>query len=86
MSGVAIMGGSSGIGYGIAEAFVKAGYIVSVGARSEKQLADEAIELCDVMLGLEEGHQSLIDSVMRRTDQLNTPILTVSPGSLQYAQ
>jgi len=71
---VVITGGNSGIGLGITEAFIDAGYFVVVGARSEKNLQSrfgDKVQFIPMDVCKESDHVKLVQAAINKTGKLD---------------
>ena len=69
-----ITGGNRGIGLSVTEAFVRVGYHVVVGARSEAGLRDQMgdnVTFVPVDVRVEADHRKLVDRALERSGQLD---------------
>jgi len=77
LKSVVITGGNRGIGRAITKAFVDAGYYVVVGARNEMDLKlkfGDQIVFVKVDVRVEQSHQLLVESAMKKTGKLDVYI------------
>lgn len=74
MKSVVITGGNRGIGLGITESFVEAGYFVVVGARRDTGLAarfGDKVQFVDADVRVESAHAALVAAAVARTGSLD---------------